>query len=114
MNSFLSLAFLALALSGEEEDVDVGEDTTGCDGSVAHELVEFLVVSDGELNVSGHDSGLLVVLSGVSSEFEDLSSEIFEDGSEVHGGTSTNSLGVSALLKESGDSSNGELESSLG
>ncbi len=114
MISFLGLTLLTLALSGEEEDVDVGEDTTGGDGSVAHELVEFLVVSDGELDVSGDDSGLLVVLGGVTGEFEDLSSEVFEDGSEVHGGTSTNSLGVSALLEESGDSSNGELESSLG
>ncbi len=41
------ITFLTLALSGEEEDVDVGEDSTGGDGSVGHELVELLVVSDG-------------------------------------------------------------------
>lgn len=94
--------------------MDVGENSTASDGGVGHELVELLVVSDGELNVSGHDSGLLVVLGGVTGELEDLSGEVLKDGSEVHGGTSANSLGESALLEESGDSSNGELESSLG
>ena len=94
--------------------MDVGEDSTAGNSGVGHKLVELLVVSDGELDVSGHDSGLLVVLSGVSSEFEDLSGEVLEDGSEVHGGTGSDSLGESALLEESGDSSNGELETSLG
>lgn len=94
--------------------MDVGEDTTAGNGGVGHQLVEFLVVSDGELDVSGDNSGLFVVLGGVTGELEDLSSEVFEDGSEVDWGTSTNSLGESALLEESGDSSNGELESSLG
>ena len=108
------IALLALDLAGEEEGVDVGEDTTGSDGSVGEQLVELLVVSDGELNVSGHNSGLLVVLGGISGELEDLGSEVLKDGSEVHGGTSANSLGVAALLEEPGDSSNGELKSSLG
>ena len=73
-------------------------------------FVEFLVVSDGEEDVSGDDSGLLVVLSGVSSKLEDLSSEIFEDSGEVDGGTSTNSFGVVGVSEESADSSDGELE----
>ena len=109
-----SITLFTLTLSGEEEDINVGEDTAGSNGSVGHELVEFLVVSDGELDVSGHDSGLLVVLSGVASKFEHLSSEIFEDGSEINGSSSSDSLGVSSLLEESGDSSDGELKSSFG
>jgi hypothetical protein len=107
------ITLFTLTLSGEKEDVNVGEDTTGGDGSVGHKLVELFVVSDGQLNVSGHNSGLLVVLGGVSSEFEDLSSEIFEDSSEIDGSTSTNSLSISALLHESSDSTNWELETSL-
>ena len=78
------------------------------------ELVEFLVVSDGEENVSGDDSGLLVVLSGVSSQLENLSSQVFEDGGEIDGGTSTNSFGVVGVSEESADSSDGELEASSG
>ncbi|TNV86954.1 hypothetical protein FGO68_gene13903 [Halteria grandinella] len=105
---------LTLDLAGKEEGVDVGEDTAGGNGGVGHKLVELLVVADGELNVAGHNSGLLVVLGGVSGELEDLSGEVLEDGSEVHGGTSANSLGEAALLEEASDSANGELESSLG
>jgi len=78
------------------------------------ELVEFLVVSDGEENVSGDDSGLLVVLSGVSSQLENLSSQVFEDGGEIDGGTSTNSFGVVGVSEESANSSDGELEASSG
>ena len=63
--------------------------------------------------MSGHNSGLLVVLGSVTGELENLSSEVFEDGSEVNWSTSTDSLGVSSLLEESGDSSNWELKASL-
>ena len=103
-----------LALLGEKEHVDVGENTTGSDGGVVEKLSELVVVSDSELDVSGNNSGLLVVLSGVASELKNLSGEVLKDGSKVHGGTGTNSLGVSAVLHVSGDSADGELETSLG
>jgi hypothetical protein len=103
-----------LGLGGEEVDVDVGEHTTGSNGGGAKKLAELLVVADSELNVTGHDSGLLVVLGGVASELEDLSGEVLKDGSEVHGGTGSDTLGVSALLHETGNSSDWELKSSLG
>ena len=101
-------------LGGEKEDMDVGEDTTGGDGSAAKESVELLIVADGELDVTGHNSGLLVVLGGVASELEDLSGEVLKDGGKVDRGAGTNALSVSALLHEASDSSNGELKSSLG
>jgi hypothetical protein len=41
------------------------------------------VVADGELQVTGHDTLLLVVASGVTGELENLGSEVLEDGSEV-------------------------------
>lgn len=94
--------------------MDVGEDTSGSDGGGVHQSVELLVVADGELDVTGDDSGLLVVLGGVSGELENLSGEVFEDGGEVHGGTSTDALSVAASLHEAGDSADWELESSLG
>ena len=98
----------------DESNVDVGEDTTGGDGGILKELVEFLVVSDSELDVSGDDSSLLGVLGGVSSELENLSGEVLKDGSKVDGGTGTNSGGGSVLLEESSNSSDGELETSSG
>ena len=94
--------------------MDVGEDTTGGDGGAAEKSVELLIVADGELDVTGHNSGLLVVLGGVASELEDLSGEVLKDGGKVDWGTSTNALGVSALLHEASDSADWELKSSLG
>ena len=101
-------------LLGEKGNVDVGKDTTGGNGGLSHETGELLVVSDGELDVTGHNSGLLVVLGGVTGELEDLSCEVLKDGSKVHGGTSSDSLGPSALSEVASDSSDGELESSSG
>ena len=91
---------------------DVGEDTSFSDGGVVEEFVEFLVVSDGEKDVSGDDSGLLVVLGGVSGEFENFSGQVLEDGCEVDGGTGSDSFGVVGVSEETADSSDGELEAS--
>jgi len=57
------------------------------DGDVSKELVQFLIVADGELEMTGNDTGLLVVTSGVSGQLEDFGSEVLEDGGEVDGGT---------------------------
>lgn len=100
-------------LGWEEEHMDVGEDTTGSNSGAAQQSCELLIVADSELDVAGHNSALLVVTCGVASEFEDLSGEVFENGGEVHGGTSTNALSVSALLEEAGDSAYWELKSGL-
>lgn len=67
--------------------VNVGEDTTLGDGDVAEKLVQLLIVPDGELQVTGDDTGLLVVASGVTSQLEDFSSQVLEDSGEVDGGT---------------------------
>ena len=104
---------LLLLLEGDEESVDVGEDTTSGDRGVGEQSVQLIVVADGQLDVSWDNAGLLVVLSGVASELEDLSSEVLKDGSEVHGGTCTNALSIAAVLEETGDSADWELETSL-
>ena len=100
------------SLLGEEDGLDVGEDTTLGDGDTAEELVQLLIVSDGELKMSWDDSGLLVVSGGVSGQFENFSAEVFEDGGEVDWGTGSDSLGVVALSEHSVDSTDGELEAS--
>lgn len=108
----LRSSLLSLGLLGEEDRVDVGENTTRGDGHVVQQLVELLVVSDGELDVSGHDSVLLVVSRSISGELEDLSSEVLKNGGEVDWGTSSNSLSVSTLSQMSVNSTNRELETS--
>jgi hypothetical protein len=94
--------------------VNVGENTTLGDGDMTEKLVQLLVVADGELEMTGDDTGLLVVAGSVSGQLEDLSSQVLENGSEVDGRTSTDTLGVVALAKQTVDTADGEREASLG
>jgi hypothetical protein len=103
-----------LALLGKKNGVDVGENTTLGDGHTAQQLVELLVVADGQLDVAGHDTGLLVVPSGVASELKDFSSQVLKHGGEVHGGTSSDAGSEAAALEESANAANGKLQTSLG
>lgn len=94
--------------------MNVGEDTTLGDGDVAQKLVQLLVVPDGELKVTGDDTGLLVVTGSVTGQLEDFGSEVLEDGSEVDGSTGTDTLSVVALAEKTVDTTNGESETRLG
>ena len=94
--------------------VNVGEDTTLGDGDVSEKLVQLLVVPDGELEMAGDDTGLLVVAGSVTGQLENLSSEVLEDGSEVDGGTGTDTLSVVALAEKTVDTTDGESETGLG
>ena len=94
--------------------VNVGEDTTLGDGDVSEQLVQLLVVPDGELKVTGDDTGLLVVARSVTGQLEDFGSEVLKDGGKVDGSTSTDTLSVVALAKETVDTTDGESETGLG
>ena len=100
--------------SEERTLVNVGEDTTLGDGDVTQKLVQLLIVADGELEMSGDDTGLLVVAGGVASQLEDLGSQVLKDGSEVDGGTGTDTLGVVALAEKTVDTTDREGETGLG
>lgn len=93
--------------------MDVGEDTTRGDGNVAEQLVQLLVVADGQLEMTGSNGLLLVVGGGIASEFKDFSRQVLEHGSQVDGGTRTNALGIVALSEETVNTTDGELESGL-
>jgi len=93
--------------------VDVGEDTAGSDGDAAEQLVELLIVADGELDVPGDDAALLVVAGGVASELEDLGGKVLEDGGKVHWGTSANTGSVAAGAEVAVDATHRELEAGL-
>ena len=88
---------LLLGLLGEEDSLDVGEDTTLGNGDTGEEFVQFLVITDGELEMTGDDPGLLVITGSVASELKNLSSEVLHDGSEVHWGTSTYTFSIVSL-----------------
>lgn len=94
--------------------VNVGEDTTLGDGDMAQKLVQLLIVSDGELKVTGNDTGLLVVSGSVASQLEDFSGEVLKNSGEVDGSTGTDTLSVVALSQETVDTTDRERETSLG
>ena len=92
--------------------MDVWENSTAGNGGILKKLVQFFVVSYGQLNVSWDNSWFFAILGSITSELENFSSEVLKDCSEVNWGSSSNSWCRSWLLKESCDSSNWELESS--
>ena len=94
--------------------VNVGEDTTLGDGDVTQKLVQLLVISDGELEMTGDDTGLLVVTSSVASKLENLGSEVLQDSGQVDGGTGTDTLSVVALAEQTVDTADRECQTSLG
>lgn len=93
--------------------MNVREDTTRGNGNTAKQLVELLIVTDGELNVTRDDTGLLVITSGVSGELENLSGKVLHHSGHVDWGTGTDTVGVTALAKETMNTTNWELEASL-
>lgn len=94
--------------------MNVGENTTLGNSDVTQELVQLLIVADGKLEVTGNDTGLLVVASGVTSKLKNFSSEVLEDRGEVDGSTGTDTLGVVTLAEQTVNTTNGEGETGLG
>lgn len=93
--------------------VNVGQNTTLGDCDVSQKLVQLLIVSDGELEMTGDDTGLLVITSGVASQLENFGSQIFKDSSQVDWSTSTDTLSVVALSEETVDTTDWEGETGL-
>lgn len=77
--------------------MDVGQDTALRDRDMAKKLVQLLIISNGQLKMTGNDAGLLVVASGVAGQLEDFGSQVLKNRSEIDGRTSTNTLGIVAL-----------------
>ena len=68
--SGFSCSLLASLL--EEENVDVGFDSSRLNGGVDEELVHLFVCSDGLLDVSGSDPASLVLLAEVAGNLHQL------------------------------------------
>ena len=61
--------------------------------TITEQLVQLLVVTDGELEMSWNDTLLLVVTGGVASQLENLGSEVLENGSEIDGSAWKSQIG---------------------
>nr|XP_060638874.1 uncharacterized protein LOC132779185 [Anolis sagrei ordinatus] len=110
----LGLGLVALGLLGEEHGLDVGQDASLGDGDSAQQLVELLVVADGQLQVARDDAGLLVVPGRVSRQFQDLSRQVLQHGRHVDRRPGPDPLGVVALPEETVHAAHGELQPGSG
>ncbi len=59
--------------------------------------------------MTGDDTGLLVVPSGVSSQLQDLSRQILEHSGQINQSTGTDALGVVTFAEKSVNTTDGEL-----
>merc|ERR1712055_166996 len=64
-----------------------------------------------QLEMPRDDPGLLVISCSVTSQLQDLGSQVLHDCRHVHWGTSSNSLRIVALPEQSVDPSDWELKS---
>ena len=104
---------LGLRLLGEEDRVDVGEDTARGDGHTAEELVELLVVADGEHQVARRHALLLVVAARVAGELQDLGGHVLDDGRQVDGAARAVALGEAHRAERPADARDREGQARL-
>ena len=93
--------------------MNVGQHTTGGDGHAVEQLVELLVVVDGQLHVAGGDALALVVAGDVTGQLDHLSGQVLHDAGEVHRGIAADSGGITALAQVPSDAADGKLEAGV-
>ena len=103
-----------LRLLGQQNGLDVGQDTSLGDGDSGQKLVQLLVITDGQLQVTWDDPGLLVVTGSVTCQLEHFSGQVFHDSSQVDWGSSSNPLSIVSLAQQTVDPANWELQTSTG
>ena len=100
---------LLLVALNDQGLVDVGDNTATSNRGL-DQRVQLLVAADGQLQVARSDSLDLQVLAGVAGEFQNLSSQVLQDGSRVDGRCGAHAaVGAHSALQESVDSAHREL-----
>ncbi|CAH3136343.1 unnamed protein product [Pocillopora meandrina] len=75
--------YLLLYLLGAKNSLNVGKNTSLCNGDTGKQFVQLLVITDSQLKVTGDDSCFLVVTSSVTRQLEDLSAQVLEHSSQT-------------------------------
>ena len=101
-------------LLGEENGLNVGKDTTLGNGDTAEELVQLLVVPDGELQVSWDDPALLVVAGGVACQLKHFGAQVLQNGGQVDRSASADALRVVAFPEQSVNATDWKLQTRSG
>ena len=99
---------LGRLLLGEEEFVEIRRDTTSRDSDLTDELVQLFIVFNGELDVTGNDTGLLVFASAIAGQLEQLGDEVLDDCRSEDGCANTEAGGVTSLAQKFRDTRDGE------
>ena len=100
-----------LGLLGQENGLDVGQNTSLSDGHTSQQFVQLLVVTDSQLKMTGDDPALLVVTGSVTRQLEDLSRQVLHNGGGVNWGSGSYALGIVSFPKMTMDSADRELKS---
>ena len=99
-------------LLGQKYSLDVRQDTTLGNGNAGQQLVQLLVVTNGQLKVTRNDSRLLVIAGSVAGQLENFGGQVLHDGGQVDWGAGTDTFSVVALAQQTVDSADRELQTS--
>lgn len=91
--------------------LNVGHYATLDDRHSEQQLIQFLVVADCQLKMTGNYSRLLVVASGVSCQFEHFGGQVLDHCGEVDGRSGSDTLGVVSFAEKAMYTPNTEVES---
>jgi len=94
--------------------VDVGQHAARRDGDAAEELVELVVVADGQDQVTRRDALLFVVAARVARELEHLGRHVLYDGGQVDRTAGAVALGEAHVPEGAADAGHREGEAGLG
>ena len=92
----------------KEEALHIGENTTLCNSCHCHQFVEFLIVADSQLQVTGSDCLFLVLTGSIASKLQNFTSEVFEHRSSEDASANTHIRCVTALLDVASRATNWE------
>ena len=92
----------------EEEALHVGKHATlGNHGSV-HQLVKFIIIANGQLDMARGDCLFLVLVASVASKLQDLISEVLEGCCGEDTSTDSHLASVATMLKVASSAAHGE------
>jgi hypothetical protein len=61
--------------------MDVWKNTTGSDSDITEKTVKLFIILDSQSDVTRDDTALLVIAGSVSGKFQNLSTQVLQDGS---------------------------------
>ena len=109
----ITLCNLLAALLWQKNSMNVRKNSSGGDSYSTKKLVQFFIILYCKSDVPRNNTALFVITSSISCKLKNLSTEIFEDSSEVYWCSSSNTGSVLSLTKVTPDTSNRELKSCL-